>query len=346
MAGGDAGVQGTWSIWIAHQLQLRCLERQHADEIGGPRRPVRELGVRPVKDDNDRRLAANADLRRAGAARTIYKFCQPGPSLINLRTRRPMICTARWRMRLASAIAVALTVAAPCATAAPSAATEIAILTPAVPALIEFRHSQAIPEPWPLAVPPISAVNILTTPIAKADTIDTRRLDTRAKADGYSPAAALSNALVAAGRATGRSVAEAPVQRGTRGGPGPIKLDELPGHSPASVLLDVSVTELKLAGGWTAHFYPTFIATYRLVDPRGGLIRPSRPLRSFYPPPTDPACPKDKTLICIERDRECQFADIADVEATAPRVWRCFDKVLQALANEIVAELPAASPSP
>jgi hypothetical protein len=229
----------------------------------------------------------------------------------------------------------------PDAAAAEPGASVLAILTPAIPSQIAFRHPPAIVNSLPIMFPELAVAEALTTPMSKADAGNSRRLSARARSDGYSPAATLSRALVAAAQVAGRSAVEATAQRSTRGGPGPIKRDELPDPSPAPVLLDVSVTELGLVGGWGAKFYPRVAATFRLIDAQGGLIRPSHPLASFYRAPDAAGCPTGHGLVCLEPDPGCVFAGMAEVEATAPRVWSCLDKILVALAAQIVAGLPS-----
>ncbi len=178
-----------------------------------------------------------------------------------------MTRTSKLLIGLPLAIAGAFAATFARAAAERPATPDIAILTPAVPATIEFHHSPLLGQILPMIEPVTLAASVLTAPMAKADAIDTGRLNSRATADGYSPAASLSVVLVEAFQATARSASAAKVERTAHGGPGPIRLSELPDDSLAPVLLDVSVTHLKLSGAGLPS------STRRLLRPIGSSVR-------------------------------------------------------------------------
>lgn len=218
-------------------------------------------------------------------------------------------------------------------------AADIGVLMPAAPGLrVLTRQAQVWDSALGIASAVTSGRNSELTGWARRDRVDLP--------------ARLTQQLIASFRITGRSANLIAVTHRPGNAGLPITRDQIPEHPSATLLLDLTFDYAGLyANSDGSPFRPAFIITYRWVNSRGDLVQGSRPivyngeLWNAYrvslkallvvqaPPPGMPF---------IEVDPDCKFESFGEAEEGAAKLWDCFDKALQKIADQIADDVPSA----
>lgn len=236
--------------------------------------------------------------------------------------------------------AASLTAEGPTAPALP----EYSVLTPAVETHIGVAVG-LMPTDF---LPVIDAFGDLAT---RGKTAKLRKV---AAADRFDPALMLSDRLVEALAEAGHQSAYEPIARKPAGSIQSLSWSDLPESPKGKLILDVTIRWHCLCRGMAYLDYSPAVALgWRVLDPRGELVEPTRVLMYVHQPgwsleanpsstrqsePTAPA-PKYPPAAVSET---CIIRDFDDATTNSSVIWGCFGEALDVAARRLVMDLDRA----
>lgn len=166
-----------------------------------------------------------------------------------------------------------------------------------------------------------------------------------AKDDRFDLAKRAQSAVLEAIAARGRLTLPLAVSRPEQIQPSPLARDQVPQTALRGEILDVAVEWFGVSSsGPFAKYHPFVRISWRVVDARGGIVRPTQVVQ--YHEVRGSGLPKAET---IDTDPECAWESIEAMSKERPRVWACFngalDAVAKRVAESVVPVAPAAPPS-
>lgn len=160
-----------------------------------------------------------------------------------------------------------------------------------------------------------------------------------AKDDRFDLAKRAQSAVLEAIAERGRLTLPLTVSRPEQIQPSPLARDQVPQTSLRGEILDVAVEWFGVSSsGPFAKYHPFVRLSWRVVDARGGIVRPTQVVQ--YHEVRGSGLSKADT---IDADPECAWDSIEAMSKERPRVWACFTGALDAVAERVADSVAPAA---
>jgi hypothetical protein len=221
---------------------------------------------------------------------------------------------------------------------------EFSVLTPAVELPIRFTTRIDVASDLPF-------VDTFQDMTARKQSLKLAEL---AKAERFDPARRLADRLVEALAEAGHAAAFEPIARKPAGSVQSLSRSDLPESPQGKFILDATIRWHGLAKpGDFKDYSPTIVLGWRILDPKGGVVEPTRVLtyvhatgwspgyKSAFTSPVKGA-PAQPSYPSVTVTDSCKFEKIEDAMQNSAVVWGCMGETIDVAAHRIVIDLDRA----
>lgn len=183
------------------------------------------------------------------------------------------------------------------------------------------------------------------------DRHQTKTLQALVDREAYDPGKPLAERLVQALNQAGHTATHQLIDRRPPGRIQSLSWGDLPELPSGTVLFDVTIQRIGLQSDLAlSRFFPAIVLRWRLLDPRGEILEPSRVLVYYHDPaylsptyggktPTKP--PPDPSTVPPEVgvSDACGYHSVETAGENPPGLWACFDEAFQGAIGRLLFEL-------
>jgi len=183
------------------------------------------------------------------------------------------------------------------------------------------------------------------------DRRQTKALQALVDREAYDPGRPLAHQLVRALNQAGHTATHQPISRRPPGRIQSLSRDDIPPLPGATMLFDLTIQRIGLHSDLAfSRFFPAIVIRWRLLDPDGEILEPSRVLVYYHDPaylsptyggktPIEP--PPDPSTVppAVRVSDACGYHSVEAAEENPPALWACFDEAFQGAIGRLIFEL-------